>query len=264
MVAAADSPLSTLLRFVRETVELGADESRSIPEGWIAQTPTLPDVWWLNGVWVQTRMGYEELAGLCERYRGGATYHQLCLDDQAGGEELLPAFRAAGWEIDAEVHSVLSGESDRPVDTGGVIEPLQEESLALMERWIQEDKTLHLTADGVRQLVEANRRTWPLRNTRRFGVRGDGGELQGMTLLYSDGATAQVEDVYVVPEARGRGYGRAMVSAAAALARQQNHELTFIVADDNDWPKQLYAQVGFQPVGRSWLLHRELKGRKPA
>jgi hypothetical protein len=49
-----------------------------------------------------------------------------------------------------------------------------------------------------------------------------------------------------------------MVSAAAVAARRAGHRLTFIVADDNDWPKQLYAKLGFGPVGRTWLLHRDL------
>lgn len=248
-----------MLGFLRHNVELGADEVRSIPEGWLARTPSLPEVFFLNGVWAEARMSYEDLAALCERHREGVMYDQLYLDEQAGGRELEPEFRAAGWEVDVEVHSVLTGAPDRNVDTTAVIEPRQEESLALMERWIAEDETLHLTPAGVRQLVEANRRTWPLRNAQRFGVRGPGGELVGTTVLFSDGRIAQVEDVYVVPEARGRGYARAMVSAAAALARQEGHELTFIVADDNDWPKQLYAKLGFEPIGRSWLLHR---GRK--
>jgi predicted GNAT family acetyltransferase len=70
---------------------------------------------------------------------------------------------------------------------------------------------------------------------------------------------AQVEDVYVIPEARGRGYARALVTRAAALACE-DHDLSFIVADDNDWPKQLYAKLGFEPVGRTWLLHHRLDG----
>jgi hypothetical protein len=33
-------------------------------------------------------------------------------------------------------------------------------------------------------------------------------------------------------------------------------ELLFIVADDNDWPKDLYARLGFEPVGRTRAFHR--------
>lgn len=246
-----------MLAFLRRTVELAADEVTAIPEGMLARTPSLPEVWWLNGIWPDLEMSSEELVALSERHIPGAAHEQLYLDERAGGERFSSVLRDAGWEVEVELLSVLEGDADRGVDTGRVIEPQLEESLALMERWIGEDETLRLSREGVRQLVEANRRSWPLRNARRFGVRGSDGRLVGTTVLFSDERVAQVEDVYVVPEARGHGYARAMVSAAAALARDEGHDLAFIVADDDDWPKQLYAKLGFKPVGRGWLLHRE-------
>jgi GNAT superfamily N-acetyltransferase len=255
---AVSAAVATVFAFQRRTVELVADEVRSIPEGWLARAPSLPEVWWLNGMWVDDQMSHAELTEVCQRYRGDVTYDHLYLTEQVGGQELSAAFRAAGWRVWVEVHCVMSGVPDREVDTSAVIEPLEEESLALIEQWAREDKTLHLSPDGVSQLVEASRRTWALRGARRFGVRGPEGKLLGSTVLFSDGVVAQVEDVYVVPEARGRGFGRAMVTAAAALARQNGHRLTFIVADDEDWPKQLYAKLGFAPAARSWLVHREL------
>jgi GNAT superfamily N-acetyltransferase len=253
------SAMAAVRGFLRGTVELAADEAMTIPEGMLARTPSLPEAWWLNGIWPDLELSYEELIALSDQHRGREVHEQLYLDERVGGERLSAAFRDAGWELEVELHSVLAGESDREVDTGGVIEPGLEEALALMERWIGEDETLHLSPEGVRQLVEANRRTWPLRNAKRFGVRGSDGQLVGTTVLFSDGTVAQIEDVYVVPEARGHGYARAMVSAAATLSRRERHDLTFIVADDNDWPKQLYAKLGFEPVGRSWLMHRDVR-----
>jgi len=31
----------------------------------------------------------------------------------------------------------------------------------------------------------------------------------------------------------------------------------FITADDNDWPKLLYARIGFRAVGHVWHFHRQ-------
>jgi GNAT superfamily N-acetyltransferase len=59
-----------------------------------------------------------------------------------------------------------------------------------------------------------------------------------------------------VPEARGRGYARALVCRAEELARATGHDLIFIVADDRDWPKLLYRRLGFAQVGRIWQFHR--------
>jgi hypothetical protein len=39
-----------------------------------------------------------------------------------------------------------------------------------------------------------------------------------------------------------------MISLAIDLAEGAN--LTFIVADEHDWPKDLYAKLGFRPIGR--------------
>ena len=41
---------------------------------------------------------------------------------------------------------------------------------------------------------------------RLLGVRSGDGRLVAITKLRSDGLTAQVEDVYAAPEARGRGF----------------------------------------------------------
>jgi hypothetical protein len=44
---------------------------------------------------------------------------------------------------------------------------------------------------------------------------------------------------------------RAVEEALAA-----GHELVFLVADDDDWPKDLYARLGFETIGRTWSFLR--------
>ena len=83
---------------------------------------------------------------------------------------------------------------------------------------------------------------------RCFGVRGDDRVVSGCH-LYSDGVVAQVEDVSTLPECRGRGYARALVSAAIEPARAGGHEPVFVVADADDWPQELYRRMGFDAVG---------------
>ncbi len=61
---------------------------------------------------------------------------------------------------------------------------------------------------------------------------------------------AQVEDVAVLPEHRRRGLGRLVASAALAAGLALEPELLFIVADEEDWPKELYGRLGFEPAGR--------------
>ena len=85
-------------------------------------------------------------------------------------------------------------------------------------------------------------------NARIFGIV-EGGEVVSSAQLYSDGGTAQVEDVATLPAYRGRGHAKALVTRAVEEAVAGNHEFIFLVADGGDWPKKLYNRLGFEEVG---------------
>jgi predicted GNAT family acetyltransferase len=57
-------------------------------------------------------------------------------------------------------------------------------------------------------------------------------------------------------EHRRRGYGRAVVEAATRASLESGNELTFLVADDDDWPKEMYARIGYEPAGRRFEFTR--------
>jgi predicted GNAT family acetyltransferase len=90
----------------------------------------------------------------------------------------------------------------------------------------------------------------------RYFVGAADGVDAAVTTLYSDGATAQVEDVATRRDYRRRGLARATVSAAIDAAVEMGHRFVFIVADDDDWPKELYGRLGFDPVGIAWAFTR--------
>lgn len=242
--------------FLRATLELVADELRPIDEGWVLRTPSLPLVWSANQVRIGRPIELEAALALCERHLGDLPYRHLVIEDDAAGAALEAGFRSLGWGVDREVVMELVRSPDREVDASAVTEASEEDALGLMVRWMDEDPGLNETAESLEQLREFNRRGWRARDARRLGVIGPDGSLAAITMLFSDGAAAQVEDVYTVPEARGRGFARALVTHATELARGAGHELVFIVADDNDSPKRLYARIGFEPVGKSWIFHR--------
>jgi predicted GNAT family acetyltransferase len=74
--------------------------------------------------------------------------------------------------------------------------------------------------------------------------------------LYSDGRIAQIEDVATLPEHRRRGYASAVVLRVVEEALATGHDLVFLTALDDDWPKELYARLGFEEIGRSWSFLR--------
>jgi GNAT superfamily N-acetyltransferase len=258
MATPIEGAFARALEFEFGTLELLAETVSPIDGGWLILQPSLPVVWSINQVRVACPIDYDGALALTEEHLGELPYRQLVVEDQASGEALEQAFRANGWKVDRNVTMVLVREPERDVDTGVVLEPDEEEALALMTRWSAEDPELKLSGDPLRQVVEFTRLEWRARSAVRLGVRGENGELAAITALFSDGVIAQVEDVYTVPEERGRGHARAALTCATSLALAAGHELTFIVADDDNWPKRLYAQIGFEPVGRVWLFHRDV------
>jgi hypothetical protein len=42
------------------------------------------------------------------------------------------------------------------------------------------------------------------------------------------------------------------VTRALDASREADHDLTFLIADRDDWPKELYAKLGFAEIGRIW------------
>ena len=169
---------------------------------------------------------------------------------------LAKEFGANGWAIERDVFMALEESADREVDGTNVIGLSETDMLALMRRWVTEEHP-GITV-GLDQVEEYHRREGRFWEERSFGVLGSDGTPAAITKLRYNGTTAWVEDVYTVPEARGRGYARTLVTHAAELAISEGHDLTFIIADDDDWPKHLYEKVGFRPIGRTRTFHREL------
>jgi GNAT superfamily N-acetyltransferase len=90
----------------------------------------------------------------------------------------------------------------------------------------------------------------------RFFVAEADGHPASVCELYVIDGVAQVEDVDTLEEFRGRGLASAVVLAAARAARRRGCDLVFLCADEEDWPKELYARLGFDPVGRFWSFLR--------
>ncbi|MDQ3630932.1 MAG: GNAT family N-acetyltransferase, partial [Actinomycetota bacterium] len=66
-----------------------------------------------------------------------------------------------------------------------------------------------------------------------------------------------LEDVATLAAHRRRGLARAVCSAAVAAAVAAGSALVFVVAEDDDWPKELYGKLGFDSVGASWDITRD-------
>jgi GNAT superfamily N-acetyltransferase len=246
--------LERALAFMRRGMAATADTFESIDAGIVVSTPSLPAVWAVNQLRATEPLSFEELVDLAEEQMARLDYRQVAVEDQRAGPDLEQAFGAAGWKVERDVVMVLSEPADRPADTSVVDGAGEDEVVEIMRRWYAGDEPNPAEID---QLAEYGRRESRALGDRLLGVRSGDGRLVAITKLRSHGRTAQVEDVYTVPEARGRGFARALISRAVQLARDGEQDMTFIVADDNDWPKLLYERLGFRPVGHLWQFHRD-------
>lgn len=194
-----------------------------------------------------------ELVEEAERVQGAAGLeHRLFLfRDAALGERFAPELVSLGWRRDHHVLMAQRRQPERVVDTRIVSEVTEAALRDARERQIRSFPWG--TPEVARQLLDAKRRI-PV-DARFFAVIADGA-VASYGDLYIDGDIAQVEDVATVPEQRGRGYASAVVLRAAEEARADGAELVFLVADAEDWPKELYRRLGFDEIGANLKLLR--------
>ena len=165
------------------------------------------------------------------------------------GRDAAPGFAGLGWNATPHLIMARLGEPDRVADTSMVHEvPFDDLLAARRDVTVAEpsgDAALAELLDrGKRRIIEAI-------PTRFFAAVVDG-HIAAYCELRSDGAVAQIEDVNTLAEFRGRGLGRAVVQAAADAARPG--ELVFLEALADDWPKELYAKLGFTVVDERVLF----------
>ena len=82
------------------------------------------------------------------------------------------------------------------------------------------------------------------------GVPLGQGPAAGFTLVRSAPGEEELLLVGVVPDARGRGLGRLLVSAAIEDARQRRAARLFLEARENNPAIDFYSRIGFERIGQ--------------
>jgi ribosomal protein S18 acetylase RimI-like enzyme len=166
-------------------------------------------------------------------------------DPDLGGK-LAPWFTEHGWRIDRHLVMAQLREPERTADLS-IVRELDEQALRPSRRRLMESYPWG-TPEVIEQLFQTKALIGQRVTIRFFGVPlGD--EVVSYADLYADGADAQVEDVGTLPEHRGRGYATAVILRAIEQARASGADFVFLVADAEDWPKELYRRLGFDEVG---------------
>jgi len=196
-----------------------------------------------------------ELAALADRIFGasGMSHRKVVADSAEAGERLAPQFESLSWKAGRAVIMVHSGsvEEERvPL----VAEVAVEEMLPF---WEEENRESHPESEElVRQLTQQNLLIQGKVDCQYFARRIDGRVVSGCQ-LFTRGGTAQIETVGTLPEYRNRGLASSVVRRAAWEAFSSGHDLVWLMADEDDWPKSLYAKLGFNPIGRFYGFTRK-------
>lgn len=245
--------LERAVAFEEALREQGADQIVPFRWGDAVLTPSLPHVWDLNLLRV-TKSGASaaELAAEADRIQGeaGIAHRRVAAED----EHLVEGFEALEWERNRYVFMAYRGEGRRRPTRSEVREVSREAVLPIREALVREAPWADDEV-AVRQVLEAGGRIAGAVCPRHFGVQVDGGVVSAAD-LYGDGATAQVEDVVTLAPHRNQGYAGAVILHAVDEAHASGHDFVFLRADDEDWPKELYARLGFEPIGVKWTFQR--------
>ena len=228
----------------------------------------LPRVWDLNFLRVEgvpQDMGAPALTEEADRLQGGAGLHHrmVSIEDDRTGQRVSPALRARGWSAECLVIMVHRRAPYRDVDTSFVMEIDENAAGAATEAFT---RTQSYGRDGetVRQIIEMRRVIARAVPTRHFGAPVSG-EPVSFCDLYSKDGIGQIEDVATLDAHRGRGLATAVVAKALEASIAEGNDITFLTADNDDWPKDLYRKLGFDEMAyeHSALKHPPEPSARP-
>jgi GNAT superfamily N-acetyltransferase len=209
-----------------------------------------------------TAVPAEALLEAADRLLGDAGYphREVVVRDASQGERLAPAFGLDGYVVERNVIMMHRRPPDRTPDLA--VEELRFADVRTLLLEINRREPYSTSAEIVRLFTDQHGKSERVIGARFFAARVEG-ELAGNCELYVDGLDAQVENVGTLEEFRGKGVARAVVWRAVEEARASGAQHVFIVADDDDWPKDLYARLGFDRIGRTWQFIRWPEGTGP-
>ena len=200
----------------------------------------------------------EALIEAGERILGEAGYeHRLIiLRDERWAERIAHAFQAHGFSTLRELTMTHRRDPDRDADL-----PVEEVPFAVVRSLIQEmyREDPDVPEDTAVLFAEQHGKYERVAGARFFAARVDG-RLAGNCELYQSGDDAQVEHVGTLKQFRGRGVARSVILRAVQAASETGARYVFIVTDENDWPRHLYARLGFDQIGRTWEFLRSPDG----
>lgn len=248
--------LRTTIAFEREI--LSRVSTRLIPFefGTAYLNDGYPMRWDSNFLWVERPTSAAALGDEADRVLGGAglLHREIRVDEDDIGSRIAPGLADRGYGADRLVVMALRREPDTRSEPN-LAEEADLSTVRPMLETVIGREPYATSMDTVRALADYREELERLAGARFYCARV-GAEIASICELYADGDVAQVEDVNTLQEFRGRGLARAVVQRAVDDAIAGGAKLVFLHALADDWPKELYAKLGFDPIGHMWSFVR--------
>lgn len=190
----------------------------------------------------------ERIAGETERLQSRLAFRRVIAYDEEIGARLALGFeQLERWQAERVVLMAQHRRPDRVVDEGFVREVGIEELEPVRKHHLLDRSGGN--EELVRQELAVPRRLASAGEMRFFAAFVED-EIRSFCELYSDDSgVAVVRSVATLRAHRRAGLARATVSHAVRRSGALGHELTFLRAVHDDWPKNLYGELGFDAIG---------------
>jgi ribosomal protein S18 acetylase RimI-like enzyme len=218
--------------------------------GTVVRATRHPSYYDFNAVRVEEdpAMDVDALVAFADEALAGLEHRRLDFDLVDVAEPLRPGFEAAGWKAVRLVW--MRHEAPAPPGADVAVREVPYDAVHdLRVAWHEEESP---DQDGSAYLAQA-REVALSREVRVLAVEEAGAPV-AFAQLEQDADAAEITQVYVHPRCRGGGRGTAMTRAAIQAAGGVRD--LWIVADDDDRPKELYARLGFRAAWTTMELTR--------
>jgi GNAT superfamily N-acetyltransferase len=246
-----EPPYRTAVRDIVEFERILADRIATrievLPFGIARLCPDLPHVYDASGVEVTRPVATETLLAVTESlYAGAGLRHRRIHTAVAQVDSSVgPALTSRGWSRDQWVYMTYDRRCSAGTAANGCV-------TVDFETWTRASPVFAADHESTRDSavmadMEAYDRLLAARIDTRLVMTADA---TARCHVYRVGGIAQIENIYVLTHARGKGLGRALL--ASALDECREADLIFLVADADGWQRQWYARAGFTAVSTGW------------
>lgn len=197
----------------------------------------------------------EQLAAEADRLMDDDVYEhrRVIVNDEELGGELVEGFTELGWEHTR--YAWMAHVRSAPRTSRGMAYEMDNSTHIMAKEIFNRREPYSARDDVVKQMARSDEMIAEAVLRRGFAINHEG-VVASICETYSDGTVGQIEDVATLEEHRGKGLATEVVLTALESLQRANHELIFLVADADDWPKHFYDKLGFEKAGVTYQFIR--------